>query len=153
MIRLAHFPADNDNVLSIWREYIDQTRTDLGFQQNDREFVKFPSGYEPPDGCVLLADCQGKIAGCIAMRRFNESICEMKRLYVRPGSRGSGLGRRLVDELIGHARVAGYLEMRLDVLAEFAHARRLYLEFGFAPADPITNNPVQGTAFLGLMLN
>jgi GNAT superfamily N-acetyltransferase len=78
--------------------------------------------------------------------------CEMKRLYVRPQARGTGLGRRLAAELICEATDAGYEEMRLDVLEEFASARRLYASLGFTPADPVAYNPVPGTAFLGLKL-
>lgn len=152
MIRLARYPADNEAVLAIWREYIGQTQANLDFQQNDKEFAKFPKGYELPGGCVLLAELDDEIGGCIAMRRYDASICEMKRLYVRPFARGKGLGRHLIKRLISHARSSGYSEIRLDVLEEFDHARRLYLEFGFAPAPPIADNPVHGTAFMGLTL-
>ncbi len=42
--------------------------------------------------------------------------------------------------------------MRLDVLEEFRHARKLYADLGFAPADPVSFNPLPGTDFLGLRL-
>lgn len=42
--------------------------------------------------------------------------------------------------------------MRLDVLAEFEQARKLYADFGFTPAEPVSFNPTPGTAFLGLKL-
>ena len=76
----------------------------------------------------------------------------MKRLYVRPQARGAGLGRELVKRLLTEAKDAGYDEMRLDVLAEFTHARRLYAELGFTHAEPVSFNPLVGTAFLGRTL-
>ena len=93
-----------------------------------------------------------RIDGCIAYRAVSASLCEMKRLYVRPHARGKNLGRELVARLITEARATGYLEMRLDVLEEFASARRLYEDFGFAPAEPVSYNPVPGAAFLSLRL-
>lgn len=152
MIRLARFPQDSDAVLEIWREYIGSTRTPLDFQNNDAEFSRFPIGYELPDGCALLARTDSAVFGCIAMRRYDQSICEMKRLYVRPIARGLGLGGKLISALIEQAREAGYREMRLDVLEEFGSARALYARFGFDVAPPIADNPVPGTAFLGLKI-
>lgn len=137
----------------MWREYIGQTQSDLSFQQNELEFAAFPKGYEPPEGCVLLADVNGEARGCVGMRRYDNSICEMKRLYVRPSARGLGLGKRLVCALIEHASMAGYAEIRLDVLEEFTHARRIYTDLGFTAAPAIAANPVPGTAFLGLRLD
>jgi hypothetical protein len=54
--------------------------------------------------------------------------------------------------VIGEARSIGYAEMRLDVLAEFVQAKKLYAAFGFVPAEPISFNPLPGTEFLGLRL-
>ena len=86
----------------------------------------------------------------MAFRKVNDTVCEMKRLYVRPSARGEGLGRQLVEHLITEAKQAGYDEMRLDVLGEFARARQLYADLGFKPADPVSFNPIAGTAFPGL---
>ena len=151
-IRHAKFPADTLAVLDIWREYVASPSVSLDYQGNDAEFAALPGKYAAPAGCVLLADHDGEIDGCIAYRGVGAGLCEMKRLYVRPRARGGHLGRDLVSRLIGEARTAGYLEMRLDVLEEFASARRLYETYGFVPAEPVSHNPIPGTAFLGLRL-
>ncbi|NML13091.1 GNAT family N-acetyltransferase [Sphingobium sp. AR-3-1] len=152
IIRKAEFPADGPAVLSIWREFIANSPVNLDYQNNDAEFANFADKYAAPKGCVLLADQSGEIEGCIAMRQVTADICEMKRLYVRPSARGSHLGRALVERLIAEARHAGYREMRLDVQAKFVAARKLYADFGFVPAEPISFNPVPGASFLGLHL-
>jgi putative acetyltransferase len=90
----------------------------------------------------------GPIDGIVSLKRADAAICEMKRLYVR-----ARLGYELIENVIGEARRLGYFGMRLDVLAEFARAKALYAAFGFAPAEPISFNPLPGTAFLGLRLN
>lgn len=151
-IRRAIFPEDTASVLSIWREFIANSPVNLDYQRNDAEFENLPAKYAPPGGCVLLADTDGKIEGCVAFRKVSSGICEMKRLYVRPGARGSHLGSRLVERLIAEARIAGYREMRLDVMEKYASARRLYRDFGFVPAEPVAFNPVPGASFLGLQL-
>lgn len=152
IIRHANFPGDTALVLRIWREFIANSPVNLDYQNNDAEFAELPGKYALPKGCVLLADREGKIEGCIAMRPVSSEICEMKRLYVRPQARGSHLGHGLVERLIEEARAAGYSEMRLDVQAKFVPARKLYETFGFVAAEPISFNPISGASFLGLHL-
>lgn len=151
-IRPAAFPHDSSAVLDIWREYVGSPSVSLDYQNYEAEFAALPGKYAPPRGCVLLADRGDEIDGCIAFRSVSTDICEMKRLYVRPRARGSRLGHDLVERLIAEARLAGYREMRLDVLEEFASARKLYEIFGFAAAEPVSFNPIPGTSFLGLCL-
>jgi GNAT superfamily N-acetyltransferase len=152
ILRHARFPEDAVAVLAIWREFVASPKASLAYQNYEAEFADIPGKYAPPEGRLLLAEYDGDVAGCVGLRKVDERICEMKRLYVRPGSRGYGLGRRLVERLLVEAKEAGYEEMRLDVLQEFGQARRLYADLGFAPAEPITFNPLPGTAFLGLAL-
>jgi predicted N-acetyltransferase YhbS len=152
VVRHAIFPDDTAWVLSIWREFIANSPVNLDYQSNDAEFASLPGKYAAPDGCVLLAERGSEILGCIAFRKVSADICEMKRLYVRPHARGGRLGHELVDRLIAEARIAGYREMRLDVMEKFVSARTLYQAFGFVAAEPISFNPVPGASFLGLHL-
>ena len=152
IVRPALFPQDAADVLDIWREFVASPSVNLDFQNYQAEFADLPGKYAAPDGRILLGDSDGGIDGCIAFRRIDPAICEMKRLYVRPRARGQRLGHRLVAQLIDDARAAGYAEMRLDVLAEFKQARQLYAAMGFGPADPVSFNPLPGTSFLGLRL-
>lgn len=152
VIRHAEFPTDRAAVLGIWREFIANSPVNLDYQGNDAEFATLPGKYAAPEGCVLLADRDGEIDGCVALRRVSADICEMKRLYVRPHARGRHLGRELVDRLIAEARIAGYREIRLDVMEKSIPARKLYADVGFTAAEPISFNPVAGPSFLGLRL-
>jgi len=152
IIRHAIFPEDTAVVLGIWREFISNSPVNLDYQNNDAEFANLPGKYASPKGCVLLADREGEIEGCVAMRQVTPEICEMKRLYVRPHAQGRHLGRALAERLIEEARTVGYSEMRLDVQAKFVPARKLYEALGFVAAEPISFNPVPGASFLGLYL-
>ncbi|AHE52704.1 GNAT family N-acetyltransferase [Sphingomonas sanxanigenens] len=152
IIRHAIFPDDTASVLGIWREFIAHSPVNLDYQRNDAEFADLPGKYAPPRGCVLLADRDGEIEGCVALRDVRGDICEMKRLYVRPHARGNRVGHNLVARLIAEARAIGYREMRLDVQEKSVSARKLYTAFDFAPAAPISFNPVPGASFLGIFL-
>ena len=151
-MKQAVFPQDSRAVLDIWREFVASPSVSLDFQGYAAEFENIPGKYAVPDGRILLGKVNGQIAGTVALRKVSPAICEMKRLYVRPGARGTGLGRALAETLIREAKQAGYAEMRLDVLAEFTAAQKLYADLGFVPAPAVSFNPVPGTQFLGLPL-
>ena len=151
-IRRAQYPDDLAVVVAIWRAFIANSPVNLDYQNNEAEFAALPDKYADPRGCMLLAETEGTIEGCVAMRPVTAGICEMKRLYVDPAARGRRLGHGLVERLIVEARAAGYTEMRLDVQAKSVTARALYAAFGFVPAPPVSHNPVPGASFLGLSL-
>ncbi len=125
------------------REYADGLGVDLSFQDFESELADPLGFYE----VVLLAE-----DGCVALRSIDELSCEMKRLYVRPTGRGSGLGRQLAEAVIEEARARGYSRMLLDTLPEMTAAQALYRSLGFRETEPYRHNPVPGAAFLELTL-
>lgn len=152
IIRPADFPAERDAVIEIFREYVRSPTVSLDFQDYEAEFAELPGKYAAPDGCLLLARDGDQVLGCAALRRVDNSRCEMKRVYVRPAARGRQVGRMLVEAIIHAARRSGYARICLDVLPEFTAARQLYGALGFVPAEPVSFNPVPGTSFLALDL-
>jgi putative acetyltransferase len=139
-------------VRDLMREYADSLGVDLSYQNFDHEMQSLPGEYTPPRGSLLLASAGDEAAGCVAIRPLAEKFCEMKRLYVRPAWRSTGLGKRLVEAAIEEARGVGHEFMRLDTLPTMITARHLYASLGFRPIDPYYASPIAGTAFLQLDL-
>ena len=144
--------ADLASTVEIFREYAASLDVDLCFQDFDAELASLPGEYAPPRGHLLLAFVNGELAGCGALRPFADAedgnACEMKRLYVRPGFRGVGLGRILAKELFDEARRVGYSTMLLDTLDDMEAARELYASLGFVEIPPYYYNPIPGAHYL-----
>jgi ribosomal protein S18 acetylase RimI-like enzyme len=134
-------------VQQLFRDYGDTIDVDLEFQGFSDELADLPGEYAAPLGALLLAEVAGDYVGCVALRRLEEGVCEMKRLYVAPAGRGRGLGRQLAEEIIVRAVALGYKKMRLDTLATMTEARQLYSSLGFRPTEPYCYNPLPGAEF------
>jgi GNAT superfamily N-acetyltransferase len=150
----ANTQEDVEAARTLFNEYASGLGISLCFQNFDRELNNLPGDYAPPDGRLLLArDEDDQIAGCIAMRKLGPAVCEMKRLFVRPAYRGTGLGRILVNTIIDEARKLGYTHMRLDTLpGRMDKAIALYQAIGFVDIEPYYENPVESARFMELDL-
>lgn len=149
--------ADWAQVEDILREYAEQLGVDLGFQGFEAELANLPQHYAPPQGGFVLAVVDGEVAGCGGFRHLPDvdypNACEMKRLFVRPAHRRSGLGRALAQALMDRALESGYSTMLLDTLDDMEAARGLYDHLGFEEVPPYYFNPVPGAHYLKVDLS
>jgi ribosomal protein S18 acetylase RimI-like enzyme len=152
----ADTPAQFEAARALIEEYAAQIRSSMGvdlcFQNLNSELAHLPDMYGPPTGCLLLAGGEGEWVGCCALRRLSDGVCEMKRLYIKPGARGAHLGQRLAELLISKARALGYGRMVLDTLKEMTAARTLYGSLGFRQIEPYYLNPTAGVSYMELDL-
>ncbi len=125
-------PEAMPTVHALFLEYAESLGFSLCFQGFDQELAGLPGDYARPDGRLLLALVGDEIAGIVGLRPYAPGVCEMKRLYVRPAFRGTGLGRRLARQILAEARIVGYESMRLDTVREtMLAAQDLYRSLGF----------------------
>jgi ribosomal protein S18 acetylase RimI-like enzyme len=151
-IRAAEFPAETEIVRGLFFAYAASLGFGLGFQNFSEELDGLPGRYAPPEGRLFLGLVQGEPAGCVALRKLDDSACEMKRMYVRPEFRGFGLGRLLADRIITAGRDAGYRVMRLDTIRTMEAAIRLYRALGFRSTPAYCVNPIEGAEYMELTL-
>jgi putative acetyltransferase len=151
-IRTAATAHDFAQVRALFVEYAAWLAIDLCFQGFAEELATLPGAYAPPRGMLLLAGPAAAPIGCVALRPMADSMAEVKRLYVRPAARGTGLGMRLAQAVIDGARAIGYRELKLDTLEHMTAARTLYERLGFRECAPYYHNPIAGTVYLALAL-
>ena len=166
-VELLH--AESGPLLEVARELFAEYATSIAdvagcslqHQRFDAELAGLPGLYTPPRGCILVAQVpEGSggadvpsargiaSAGCIALRplaALGPGVCELKRMYVRPAFRGTGLGRALGERVIAFARAAGYTAMKLDTSTSMHAAIRLYTSLGFVPCERYNDDPMGDT--------
>ena len=149
----AELPAQIAQARELFLEYAQSLGFSLCFQNFDQELAGLPGDYTPPEGRLLLVECEGQLAGCVALHKLDAGTCEMKRLYLRPQFRGKGLGRRLADRIIAEAGQTGYERMRLDTVEPvMKDAVAMYRKLGFKEVAPYRPNPMAGAMYMELEL-
>ncbi len=132
-------------------------------QQNfGGELANLPGKYAPSRGAIFLAFETGSGSvpvgepiGCIALRpleTLGPEVCELKRMYVRPGHRGKGVARQLCVAVLERARAAGYAVMKLDTDPTFVAAIALYRSLGFTHCPRYNDDPMEETLWFELQL-
>jgi ribosomal protein S18 acetylase RimI-like enzyme len=153
-IEAAQSDEDLRSVAALFADYAAWLPIDLGYQDFEAELAGLPGKYAPPQGALLIArDVGGGVIGCVGLRALDEpGVCEMKRLYLKPQARGTGLGKALAEAIVEAARERGYTEMRLDTLESMNGAIGLYERMGFVRIAPYYSPTPEGTVFMGLRL-
>ena len=135
---------------ALFLEYAKSLNFDLCFQDFDKELASLPGDYTPPEGRLLIAMQNNQVAGCVALRKFEDNICEMKRLYVKPEFRGMKIGKLLAERILEEAKSIGYKKMYLDTVPSMKEAIQLYKNLGFNEINPYRYNPQPGAIFMEL---
>jgi ribosomal protein S18 acetylase RimI-like enzyme len=151
MIEIVQAETDDqiEAVRKLFREYEAWFGMNLCFQNFDDEVANLPSKYAAPDGRLFLAFADENLAGCIALQKLEDDICEMKRLFVKNDFRGQKIGIALIEKLFEEAKNIGYKKMRLDTFpSKMSKAVKLYESYGFREIPPYYQNPYGETLFM-----
>ncbi len=145
-------PGDIEAARTLFLEYAAWLGEDLCFQGFEAELAGLPGDYAGERGALFIAKSGDSAAGCVALRPFDADTGEVKRLYVRPAFRGTGLGERLAMRALEAARDAGYDRLVLDTLDKMGAAVRLYGKLGFRPIAAYYDNPLKGALYFELRM-
>ena len=146
-------PEEIETARQLFREYETWLGMSLCFQGFEEELRDLPGKYAPPNGRLFLAYHTDELAGCIALRKLEDGVCEMKRLFVRDQFRGHRIGVQLIERIIEEARAVGYHTMRLDTYPpKMGKAVALYERHGFREIPPYYDNPHDGVLYMELEL-
>ena len=147
IIRPAEGAADLAAVAAMIRDYAAAFGFAPCYDGLDKELANLPGAYGAPKGRLLLALVGEAPAACVALRPLEDSVCEMKRLFVRPAFRGTGLGRACCLAMMADAKSLGYRTIRLDTWCDMAAAKGLYRALGFASIPAYYPDAENGVEF------
>lgn len=124
----------------------------LKLQHFDQEVEHLEEKYGCQNGRLYIAFYDDKIAGCIGLKKIDDEICEMKRLYVRPEFRGKHIGNVLAKKVIDEAKKIGYKSMVLDTFPFLTSAIKMYKKMGFYEIEQYNDSPMKDAVYLRLDL-
>ncbi|MFN6482053.1 MULTISPECIES: GNAT family N-acetyltransferase [unclassified Nostoc] len=146
MLKIIQIETDEhkSHVQDVFWEYFNETKLiaseqfgiNLDVNTFFEEYMAQIHEFFPPSGRLLLGQYEAKIAGCACLRKIDEDICEIKRMYVKPEFRRKGIGRSLLEAIINEAVYIGYSMIRLDSAPHAKEAQTLYRVFGFRDIEP-----------------
>lgn len=159
-IRESFSDTDLALIKLMFRQYFrwitEDNGINLSYQGVESEIADLPGEFSPPEGCLLIAEMDDNLVGCVALRPFEPGICEMKRLFVKPECRSKGVGKALANEIISEAKKKGYKKMLLDTGDFMVAAQKLYSSLGFRIVDQYYDVPAEvlkRTVFMELSLD
>jgi GNAT superfamily N-acetyltransferase len=146
-------PEDFAEAKEIILEYTAWLDFDLSFQNFDSEINNLQQMYTEPFGGLILVKVDNKTAGIVGIRKFEDEVCELKRMFVKETFRNLGIGRMLLEEAIQMAKKFNYRCIKLDTDNTMNAAIKLYLDFGFREISAYRYNPIVTARYFELRLD
>lgn len=148
--KIAFTEEDYKQAASLFTDYAAWLNVDLSFQGFEKEIGSLKKMYCPPQGCIILCISKELFAGCVAIREIDTETAELKRMFVKPAFRGTGIGEKMLEKAIEFARNSNYKQIRLDTLDYMLPAINLYKKLGFYEIQPYYHNPNKTAIFFEL---
>lgn len=136
----------------LFREYAAWLNIDLTFQHFEKEMLELDKMYSWPHGGIILCREENEFTGCLGIRKIDNETAEMKRMWIRTGHHGKGLGSKLLEQAIELAKQCGYKKIKLDTLNYMTPAIHLYKKHGFVEVNAYYHNPNKTALFFEKLL-
>jgi GNAT superfamily N-acetyltransferase len=135
-------------------EYSKSLDFDLHFQNFENELKEIDIQYNKPcGGLILILDGNsGEEVGCVGIRKFEDNIAELKRMFIKESHRNKGLGKKLMKMAIELSKSLGYEKIRLDTLDTMIPANVIYEKYGFRETGAYRYNPFKNVKYFELDL-
>ncbi|MFT4733947.1 MAG: putative acetyltransferase [Algoriphagus sp.] len=134
--------SEIEKVRALFEAYVKELDVDLCFQNFAGEMENLPGVYAEPHGSIFVLDNEKSLlVGAVAVKKLEDGICEMKRLYIEPNARKSGFGKKMALAIMKDAKNKGYKTMKLDTLERLKPAIEIYESLGFVSTKPYNFNP------------
>lgn len=136
-------PADHPAVVRLITDVLAEFGFPLSMGGLEQDLRELDDRYRSGRAGFWVATRDAAIVGCVAVRPkagADAATCELKRLYLRPDCRGSGLGQALYEHAEAFARAAGYQRIWLDSSRRFGRAHRLYERNGYTLLERLDND-------------
>jgi len=145
-------PNEYKSAMDLFLEYANWLNIDLSFQKFDEELKMLKTMYGPPLGCIILCKHENDFVACVAVRKIDDGVAELKRMYVKPEFQRMGIGENLLKLSISFAKEKGYKTIKLDTLNTMKPAMNLYAKHGFVETDAYYFNPEPTAVYFELKL-
>jgi putative acetyltransferase len=145
---IAQSTQEYNAAKALFIEYAKWLNIDLCFQNFNKELAEIEIMYNEKDGGIVLCVDDDKYIGCSAIRKIDDTTCELKRMWVQPSYQGKKIGEALLNECIAIAKKLNYKQIRLDTLSRLQPAIHLYKKYGFVETTAYYNNPNANVVYM-----
>lgn len=154
IFKLITEEEDFEKARNLFLEYANSLDFDLHFQNFIKELEEINIQYNKPDGgLILIIDrLSGEEIGCVGIRKFEDKVAELKRMFIKESHRNKGLGAELLRRAIQLSKDLDYENIRLDTLDTMKPAIALYEKFGFKQTGAYRYNPFDNVKFYEITL-
>ena len=135
-VRLIAERFDTPEVAALCKAQQDELADRYGFPDPDPDNLDASQFTTENGGCFFIARRGSEAVACGGIRRYNDTTGEIKRMYVAPTARRTGVARAILTQLEAHALDLGYERLKLETGIKQPEAIALYESHGYMSIEP-----------------
>ncbi len=128
-------PRDNEQIEAIIRSCFHEFKIPLeGTAYTDTETPRMYESYQNNHDIYYVIDSGGEVlggGGVKPLKEYEQTVCEIQKMYFSPKVRGKGYGKTLFDKCLCTAKALGYKQCYLESAPQLKAAIHIYEHYGF----------------------